>query len=859
MVVLEDQFKSLGLSNEPKRQGTGEFSLRFNEEKVFEILESYSMETKDALGALNKLIMIQRTVDPVVDTSKDIDGEIRSLVDQVTPFIKTLDLDTLSKVESEDVIGFLEVISLMIANFTVNDFIKTEIDSSLIDKMLTIYLSVLEILRFGKFKGHSYLLTRTSLISPLLITISFSFKLKSTESPTLIKVLASLFTLLMTRQSLFDPVVKLFAMNSTTNIEMFQVFNKLWERTLEIPADSQLDTKQSPGPTSIINRINALSNYELSSGIINQVFPFIPSQYLYQLSQSSLKAHTVLSNLKSGKEVTSNITDLLGFVIDDLNTEVLLTMIDTLDVTDLLLQYFEEEQYKSQLGYVFAKISQSSNFNIHGSVSRKLIPKILTRDVLFELESSENERYKVLFELLDHNPKIDFHSDFSMVFAIEAALSLIDRDFDLQKDFSILSNLGSSVNLPALFVYSGFLLSNALLKFANPTKSLPHFLDEIMQLKRFPPLPKSEFFDFSHIFLSKSQQNLKNPRIVTNALFHCLSILHKIVTGFCEVKDWVHPIQNVNDTDNDLEYQATDKFLFLNYSAFFGVLHTVNELLQKSTGYYNNDHFSAIFYDLSSIGNTLKLQTFQLFEDLFQFYDTFAFYKLVKFIMKVSMTDLELQKFSIKILNHLVFHSNNGIKDSIKDNDLILKLLEQYVTLWNDGSTEYKQFENFLGLEQTSSEKAIFDTISHLKFLGFSDVGIASLSPATSSSGSSIHNYSYTNNSNNFSGLQTNVSTPNNSFSFISTSGGKQQPLDSASGYFNINSNMLNNNNQIGFSGSNTPVSAGVMDYTTYRTSNIRNVQSFIPQQQQQHHQQQYNNGLNNNRAQSVHVDQFGK
>jgi len=464
-----------------------------------------------------------------------------------------------------------------------------------------------------------------------------------------------------------------------------------------------------------------------------------------------------------------------------------------------------------------------------------------------------------------------------MSFLLEKALYFIEKDFELQKNHTVLSELGSSLTLPAILLHIGFLLSKSILKFQIPSKSsFPKIIEDNISLKKLPPLPKSDFLDFENIFISKTQQNLNNHRLIINALSHCLSILHKVIIGHSNVKNWIHPIQNVEDIDDDLKYCSVDKFLLLNYSSLFAILNVCNELTQKSQSFHSDigadgQIYSSIFYDISSTSNVLKLQTYQIFDDLFQLYDTFAFFKLIKFIMNVSMTDLELQKFSTKILNHLLFNSNNGLKKSIESHDLIKKLLQQYVALWSDGSIEYTEFERFLGLQSKPTELVNFDSMKYLEFLGFElpdQSTVSNLSPSTASSSSSIMpNFStYANHSNNFNIAPiSSASTPNysyvvnpNNISTTTTNNNiNMNNNNNNSGYFNMNPNILGNNRGIS-SGGNTTPSAGnfiINDGTNYKNSNISNVQSFIPQQQIQ---QQFN-GINMKRAQSVHVDQFGR
>lgn len=841
-MVLEDQLNGLNLSNKPKRQRFDDIKLVFNIQGNFDILEGYSRETCELVNDLNRLLELDSKTESDFFPGNEVDDEIKALVERVKPFVNSLDAEKLQTIQSQDVKSFLQTISLVLANFIVNDFIKTEIDVGLINKMTDIYMVIIETLRDLKRDTYSFLLSKTSFISPLLITISFSFKLNTGGSSMLIKTLAVLFTYLVRSESLFDSVVKMFTINPTTNIEMFQVFNKLWEKTLEIPQQNQINIRQAPGPISIINRLDSLNHCLISPQLIGHIFPYTPNQYIFQLCQSSLKAHTILSNIKTGREISSGLYELISFVGDDLSCEVLLLIIESMGLGDELLKLHGNEQYQTQLNFIFTKISQTSYVGHDNSISLEFLKTILTKDITGPLESSISQRYQVLFELVDHNYEINFHEDFAMSISTEQAIFSINRDFALQKDHLILSDLGSSLSLPALFIHVSFILSKALINFANPTKFLPKLLEESLSLKKFAPLPKSDFLDFGVSSISPCQMNLRNFQRVTNSLHMCLSVLDKIILNYSNLKSWIHPVKAVEEIENNLEYQTVDKFLEINFSAYFAVLTVSNELLQKSQSYGNN--LSPVFHDLSSVSHVLKLQTFLIFDRLFQLYDNFAFYKLVKFIMKISMIDLELQKSSMKVLDHLIFHTDNGMKEAAENNDLIKKLLQQYVVLWSDGTEIYKRFEDFLGLKSNSTELVNFDTTAHLKFLGLSPPEYSNTSPSTSSSASSINNYNLSNQSNNY-GLQSTLSTPNNSF--VTNNNNINQPISQDNSYFGNSKVFIRT--QVGLRKPNTPISAGAMDYNNYRTSNIKNVQSFVPQ---------HFNGPAS-RAPSVHVDQFGQ
>ncbi|CCH45702.1 hypothetical protein BN7_5287 [Wickerhamomyces ciferrii] len=858
-MALEDQLRSLDLSNESKRQGSKDVLLYFKDNETLKLSTSESfMDLSEVEAAFQRLFKINKLNDSKIEAANDIDTEIKALVGKVklSPInYKTAAEDEVKNKELKD---FSQTIALLAANFTVNDFIKTEIDESLIEKMTMVYIEILNLLKNYNFSSPNFLLTRVSLISPLLITISFSYKLRSPTSSSLMNILSILFTYSIKNPDILQSVIKLFAITPTTNIEMFEVFNKLWESTLENSTGNQLNDRQLPGPISISNRISHLQGYEISTTLLNTIFPYSQNQYIRQLSRNTLKIHSILTNIKAGNKISKHLTELVSFTSDNCTAETLAILLQTLNLQDTFLDLFGDENFTNQLGYIFSKLSQTSIPIGRQPLLNKLQKSVLDKDILSPFETSLNMRYKVLIEIIDHNTAIDFQKEASWSISLMNSLYLIKSDFDLVKSHMALSDLGSSLSLPAIIIKVSFILSDAILKIVNPSREISTHLKQNITFNNLPPLPISDFLDFSNVFISQSQVNLGNLQRLLDSLHYCSSILNDIHMKYNEFKEFIHPVQNLEGKDDDLEFQATDKYLLLNYSSLFSTLTLADELSQKSKG-YGDLGYSSVFFDLSSIGKTLQLQVFKVFESIFKLYDTFAFFKLIKLIMKISMNDLELQKFSIKLLNHLVFHSGNGLKIKIENNELIMRLLTQFVSLWSDNSNEYIRFERFLNIPTTTSnDSVIFDTKYYLNVLGYDDHEILPMaSPATATSThSSSDSYSFTsNNTNNGFNISNNsqsIPTPGT----LNNSTFTKQPTLQDTSYFNnpnynysTNQQFNNNNNNFNqFQNTNGPLSTGAMDYG-YRTSNIRNVQSFIPQTFV---------GQNQNiRSQSVHVDQY--
>ncbi|ODV74789.1 Vir1p CYBJADRAFT_62192 [Cyberlindnera jadinii NRRL Y-1542] len=743
--------------------------------------------------------------------SKNYDDEVLPLLRKVGPWLTTLDESCLI---GEDTRQFIRVVSLLCANDKINELIKSEMTPNIIDTILKVYLKILDTLKdLGSL--YSNLLSNLSLISPLLITISFSFKMKYDKSDTLTKVLALLFIYHLTIDRLLENVVKMFSVNSSTNMDVFEVFNKLWERTLQLPTTTVHDIKRAPGPITILNKIHLLKDLEMSADVIEQVFPYLPNEILLGCSKQVSPIYSALLSLKSLKgdvfaleNSTTDISLLLSNLITSLNSdlacELMLLLADVLDVSDSLLE-LDQGPFGDVVKYIIFKISSTLDLK-NPLLNTKLLSRIMNTEFLGALHESIYARYKVIFELIDHNYKIDFTQDFQMAILLERSLSSIDSRFELVEDHHVVSEYGSIFSIDSLFLYSNFIINKSILQFVNPNKQLPQTFMDYMNLKRFAPLPRSNFTDIHLDGIPTSQINANNVYRLINGSLLCLSIQRKILQQYMVANEDLNLKVNFDGNHVGLSYRCMDKAMKLCFTSLFTSLMISTEL--KHSGVFNPEYTSA--------AKILKLKVFGIFQDLFQLYGSFAFYLLLKFITEASNHDLELHAISIGLLNHIIFHSDNGLEEQIQESRLITLLLTSLVKKWDDGSDRYRKLARLMGLPRVEMVKVKFDKITLLKELGFSEQDlIRAQTPTTSTSSTHSLSFNICDMGQDLTNINNINMTPMNKFSPASQS----FPFSSTSqnfGEFDIPQYGYNSNR--------------ATDHN-YKAGNLNNVISFVPQQ----------------------------
>lgn len=630
---------------------------------------------------------------------------------------------------------FFRIISLLVANNEIDTIIKTNMDSKLISCLLKLYLHVLNIFKDFEFDlNYKYsgdlsltnkqtLLTQISLINPLLIAISCAFKPEnSVNSNQLINILALIFTYLLKNQILIKSVLDSFIINNSTNMAMFQAFNKLWEKTLnhhiELEAQKQQKT-YLPGPISILNRIDAINTeaHDLSLVELNQIFPYKLSSYVYELSESLLKIYSNLVNIEHNSNLLISIDNLLLLVNTDFNCELLIELLNTFNLTDHFMSLLKQASFKHQLNYILIKLSNYQHLIKFNSSSYILRTSVFLNHSLTALKNDKKLQYKILLEVNDHNYKINFQKEYPIVTSLVNSLIFINNSFEFFKDHLILSEIGCYLTLPKIFTNVSDIISDSLVKFVNPAYKKTNLL---VNKFNYPPLPKSSFLYFNIENLNKIsevQLNIKNFNILNNCVILNLLILTKVLNNYITYKvETSLEIKDLNQVNKLMEIKSVNLIINDYFKTFFNVLVLVNEYCIKSNK--NNK----IYYDLNSIASLLKNIVTKLISKVFKIFSSFAILNFLNFIDELSDFDLSLQKISIGLLNHFIFHSHGNqmdLKMAIMNNKVLKLKLTHYVNKWNDGSSVYRQFERLLSLPPVNYELVLFNIGRFQRLLGY--------------------------------------------------------------------------------------------------------------------------------------------
>lgn len=602
-----------------------------------------------------------------------------------------------------------KLVALLWANDKVNEMVKQAITLELIDEILRLYLGILDVMKSMEHT-RGCLLSRTSLISPLLITISFAYKIKYTKVDLLVKVLTILFVFHLQHPPLLETLVKMFSVNSSTNMDVFEVLNKLWEKTLQLSTGKNFDIKYSPGPVTLLNRIEIFKHRQLLADLIDHILPYSSNAMLLKISKDVISIYSAIIGLQKGADTSAFLT-IISLTTTNLSAETMHLLIRTMQLENMMLKLYDNVELSPVMEHILYKMGSSLNLN-DTTTSTSYISKLMDTEILTALDQSIYARYKVIFELLDHNYKLDFYKDFQMAILLETALHTIHSHFDLIEDHHVVTEYGSIFSIEALFIYSSFIIQRSILESISPNGSLPDSFIRRMELKRIAPVPRSNFTDLTFKSLSTSFVSIKNFERLLYSSSLCLSIMEKILDEYITANS---SLNTTEGRDQSMEYGIVDQLLTHYFTSLFTALIVANELCVKAK---SNER---IFYDYESQSKMLKLQVFKLFEKLFQLYGSFALFLLLQFIESVSEQDLELQTILLTLLNHLVFHTGPTLKHDILNNESIKSLVTRFLMTWDDGSASYEQLNQLVQNPGRNFTLVPFDRIKFVNHCGLSE------------------------------------------------------------------------------------------------------------------------------------------
>lgn len=821
-MTLEESLKRLHIavdSTKGVHDASDLFEIRMKENGNIEIHSNQirkrkTKDIKDLENSLTFLFKYDKDIEQRINSFPHTQ-EIESLRSQTSKIIHDLRYLHAHSIKESEV---LSNISLIISSFKIGDLLRMENDKvteGQINKIIEIYYQVLQVLQSHNTSSSSVLLSKCSFILPLLIVISLALRLglSSSTNSILMKILTVLMVYHLKHPSLFHDVELLLNLSPdpqspsfTSSSEPSQALvTSLWEKIIGIVPSNELNLKSHQGPISLINNLDLLSDQSINESLISQILiPHHANSYLPQLSSSLRNIYPLIYALKLNSENESKVSQILSQLIthshSDFDVEVMKILLKTLNFE---MGFLSLRKYNSvfpfhlfllnRLGTI-TSIKTASEFN----QDLEFLTATLDSQILRSFDKSRLACYRVLFELIDHNLKLNITTDFQLSLLLERSLISIFNNFDITEDHSAVSDLGSMFSLEGVLGHSLFVMNLSLLKCINPKKKLPSLITSMFDLKRFPPVPKSKFLDFESLFeLNKSCLNLRGfERLCLSSNLCCGVILRLLKTLKIQKKNQ-GMISGLESSNLNLDYRSTDILLLLYYELMFVHLVVSNEFIALSK---KNLEFSSF----EAQGNIMRLQVFEIFEVLFGIYGSFASFKLISFISEISMRDLKLKEMGFKLLHHLVFHGDFGFKNHILEVELIKKPVVDFILLWNNGGAEYNDFCRLLSLNESdsSSISVLFDSKVYLRILGYIQDAPAVTSPVASTNKSHTLSIDSTHSSLVDSPVASHIQTPLTTAGF--SDNGQQYKYTMPTPYnlpsvslagSDPNFNVLNNNN----------------------------------------------------------------
>lgn len=330
---------------------------------------------------------------------------------------------------------------------------------------------------------------------------------------------------------------------------------------------------------------------------------------------------------------------------------------------------------------------------------------------------------QVLMELVDH-PELNYFQEPHVISLLHQAANNLRR-VHFHKLHAALGTLGSVQSLPAIINMVQLLLCKFLINAGNVSE-LIRKADYQLQLhpnekkwfknksnnNRFqiplwfetsllpplPPIAKSMFiFDNNE---HESEQETKSFTAITNLLFESLNMIILINTEMLKQYQWLNIdtlMIDVSDETFSIRHRVAEQFLLLYLIPIIMASMLSRQLLEAKVSILGEKRQSIIRKIIFS-------NTTRLCETLIHSYGNIALYHLFKLCGKVSTEDILLQDICLELLHQMFFGANGAYcRQLCLENKLTTQALENYITVWNDGSIKYKPFfEKILNMEQPS-------------------------------------------------------------------------------------------------------------------------------------------------------------
>lgn len=343
--------------------------------------------------------------------------------------------------------------------------------------------------------------------------------------------------------------------------------------------------------------------------------------------------------------------------------------------------------------------------------------------------------FQILMEVIDH-PELNYLQENRLILLLDIALNhlMLVPTHCLHSSFG---NLGSTQSLSSTLNIIQFLLSKFLINTGNITQlinksnkknvtnnsnnnnnnkkkdwfqsqqtnyQIPFWFEDSI-LPPIPPISKSLFtFDKD---LSHESDSIMIVRDLLRCLNLTILLISKLLRDYndLDINALTQPPDHSNNISDGNNHIMIEQYMQLYLIPLFTSLLLAQQLNDQEQEQEDKleEQEDENLIGSSSVrhlcSQLIFFSSLKLCENLIIKEKNLALYHLIKFITKISLDDLVLQKISINLLNHLFFHQINDGRnhDNLNQrlclkNQLSLQALKDYITLWNDGSHAYNSF-----------------------------------------------------------------------------------------------------------------------------------------------------------------------
>ncbi|SMN22496.1 similar to Saccharomyces cerevisiae YGL036W Putative protein of unknown function [Maudiozyma saulgeensis] len=290
---------------------------------------------------------------------------------------------------------------------------------------------------------------------------------------------------------------------------------------------------------------------------------------------------------------------------------------------------------------------------------------------------------KVLMEIIDH-PNLNLLLEPKLICLLFDSLQNLKKfaPFEIHKN---LIKINSTLTIDSILNFLQLIITNFLLKIDH-SYFLPNWFNNEI-IPKIPPITKSSFIFFD----KKNDSNQISITYILQLLYWCqldiLIINNKFLKNYYNYNNLLKlPILNSSNEKN------LNHILIHNYMNSYNIPMISSLLLSEK-----------LIKSSPLLGKLISIQSIKIIENLIKLHGNIAIFHLIKFINKISLQDLSLQKISINLLNHLFFHNinnnNDSLIDDVKHNKLSLESLKELIYRWNDGSSTYSLFYQRIFME----------------------------------------------------------------------------------------------------------------------------------------------------------------